>query len=141
MHEYRSWTLDFDADHEFTRDAVPVNVRAVLDWRVADLDRVSRTVIRCEEAIDCVARRCLSELVGFSTVAQLLLDHHRGASRQLRDAIGRETFEWGVAIGSVEILDVTIPKALQAQNDDRLLRALRRCLLRHRTLAIEDRSR
>lgn len=59
-----------------------------------------------------MAQTTLRELIGASMLATLLSDR-AAADTHLKDQIGAKTAEWGIAVGSVEILDVAIPEALQ----------------------------
>jgi regulator of protease activity HflC (stomatin/prohibitin superfamily) len=108
----RIQTTAFNAEQALTRDTVPVNVDAIIFWRVENAERAALQITDYRQAIDRVAQTSLREMIGSSHLAALLSDR-KSADERLRQAIGEKTAEWGVAVSSVEIRDVAIPVALQ----------------------------
>jgi len=108
----RIQTTAFNAEQALTRDTVPVNVDAIIFWRVHDARRAALEITNYREAIDRVAQTSLREMIGSSMLSSLLSDR-KAADKHLAEAIGLKTVEWGVTVMSVEIRDVAIPVALQ----------------------------
>jgi regulator of protease activity HflC (stomatin/prohibitin superfamily) len=135
----RTRTTAFHAEQAFTRDMVPVNVDALVFWQVRDAQRAALATTQDGQAIDCVAQTSLRETIGSSMLAALLCDR-RPADRQLCEEIGRKAIESGVTVRCVEIRDVAVPPARQAEDDARSLLALRLCLARHRVRAAQARN-
>jgi regulator of protease activity HflC (stomatin/prohibitin superfamily) len=108
----RIQTTGFNAERALTRDTVPVNVDAIIFWRVHDAREAALEITDYRTAIDRVAQTSLREMIGASMLADLLSDR-RTADEHLRDTIGAKTLAWGVTVMSVEIRDVAIPEALQ----------------------------
>ncbi|MEP7042087.1 MAG: slipin family protein [Dokdonella sp.] len=108
----RIQTTAFNAEQALTRDTVPVNVDAIIFWRVHDAQKAALAISDYEQAVARVAQTSLREMIGASMLATLLSDR-RSADRQLSEEIGQKTVEWGVTVRSVEIRDVAIPVALQ----------------------------
>ncbi len=108
----RIQTTGFNAERALTRDTVPVNVDAIIFWRVHDARRAALEITDYRTAIDRVAQTSLREMIGSSLLADLLSDRQT-ADERLRDTIGAKTEAWGVTVISVEIRDVAIPEALQ----------------------------
>ena len=108
----RIQTTAFNAEQALTRDTVPVNVDAIIFWRVHDARRAALEITNYREAIDRVAQTSLREMIGASMLSSLLSDR-KAADRQLAETIGLKTVEWGITVMSVEIRDVAIPVALQ----------------------------
>jgi regulator of protease activity HflC (stomatin/prohibitin superfamily) len=108
----RIQTTGFNAERALTRDTVPVNVDAIIFWRIHDARRAALEITDYRTAIDRVAQTSLREMIGASMLADLLSDR-RAADERLRDTIGGKTAAWGVTVMSVEIRDVAIPEALQ----------------------------
>jgi len=108
----RIQTTAFNAEQALTRDTVPVNVDAIIFWRVENAERAALQITDYRQAIDRVAQTSLREMIGSSHLAALLSDR-KSADERLRQAISEKTAEWGVAVSSVEIRDVAIPVALQ----------------------------
>jgi len=108
----RIQTTGFNAERALTRDTVPVNVDAIIFWRVHDARQAALEITDYRMAIDRVAQTSLREMIGAAMLADLLSDR-QAADARLRDTIGSKTEAWGVTVLSVEIRDVAIPEALQ----------------------------
>ena len=108
----RIQTTAFNAEQALTKDTVPVNVDAIIFWRVHDARAAALEITDYRTAIDRVAQTSLREMIGSSMLAALLSDR-RAADERLRDEIGAKTKVWGISVMSVEIRDVAIPEALQ----------------------------
>jgi len=108
----RIQTTAFNAEQALTRDTVPVNVDAIIFWRVHDSRAAALEITDYRTAIERVAQTSLREMIGSSMLSDLLSDR-RSADERLRTAIGAKTTAWGIAVISVEIRDVAIPGALQ----------------------------
>jgi regulator of protease activity HflC (stomatin/prohibitin superfamily) len=108
----RIQTTAFNAEQALTRDTVPVNVDAIIFWKVHDARKAALDITNYREAIDRVAQTSLREMIGSSMLGSLLSDR-KAADERLREVIGVKTAEWGVTVISVEIRDVAIPVALQ----------------------------
>jgi regulator of protease activity HflC (stomatin/prohibitin superfamily) len=110
--DQRIQTTAFNAEQALTKDTVPVNVDAIIFWRVHDAEKAALQITDYRQAIDRVAQTSLRETIGASMLTQLLSER-RAADEQLRLEIARKTESWGVEVMSVEIRDVAIPVALQ----------------------------
>jgi len=108
----RIQTTSINAEQALTKDTVPVNVDAIVFWRVHDAQRAALEITNYREAIDRVAQTSLRETIGASMLSSLLSDR-KTADAALRGVIGEKTEKWGVTVLSVEIRDVAIPEALQ----------------------------
>jgi len=108
----RIQTTAFNAEQALTRDTVPVNVDAIIFWRVEDAKKAALQITNYREAIDRVAQTSLREMIGSSQLSALLSER-RAADEHLRQAISQKTDAWGVSVSAVEIRDVAIPVALQ----------------------------
>jgi regulator of protease activity HflC (stomatin/prohibitin superfamily) len=108
----RIQTTAFNAEQALTRDTVPVNVDAIIFWRVHDAESAALKITDYRMAIDRVAQTSLREMIGASLLSSLLSDL-KSADARLRDDIGEKTAEWGVTVAAVELRDVAIPEALQ----------------------------
>ncbi len=108
----RIQTTAFNAEQALTKDTVPVNVDAIIFWRVHDSESAALKITDYRMAIDRVAQTSLREMIGSSLLSTLLSDR-KAADERLRAEIGEKTAVWGVTVSSVEIRDVAIPEALQ----------------------------
>ena len=108
----RIQTTAFNAEQALTRDTVPVNVDAIIFWRVHDARKAALEITNYREAIDRVAQTSLRELIGSSLLSALLSDQ-RTIDERLSGEIGRKTADWGITVLAVEIRDVAVPAELQ----------------------------
>ncbi|MEO8926925.1 MAG: slipin family protein [Caulobacteraceae bacterium] len=108
----RIQTTAFNAEQALTRDTVPVNVDAIIFWRVHDARAAALEITDYRTAIDRVAQTSLREMIGSSMLSTLLSDR-KSADERLGEEIGHKTRAWGITVLSVEIRDVAIPEALQ----------------------------
>ena len=108
----RIQTSAFNAEQALTRDTVPVNVDAIIFWRVHDARAAALEITDYRSAIDRVAQTTLREMIGGSMLSALLSEL-KSADDLLRSEIGQKTQAWGITVNAVEIRDVSIPEALQ----------------------------
>jgi regulator of protease activity HflC (stomatin/prohibitin superfamily) len=108
----RIQTTAFNAEAALTRDTVPVNVDAIIFWRVHDARAAALEITDYRSAIDRVAQTSLREMIGASMLSALLSER-QAADARLREQIGVKIADWGITVLSVEIRDVAIPEGLQ----------------------------
>jgi len=110
--DQRIQTSDFFAEQALTKDTVPVNVDAIVFWQVHDVEKAALEIADYAGAIARVSQTTLREMIGASALTTLMSERRKLDDR-LKEEIGRKIAEWGVAVMSVEIRDVTIPAGLQ----------------------------
>jgi len=110
--DLRIQTTSITAEQALTKDTVAVGVDAIVFWQVADPKLAAIRIQNYAQAIERVAQTSLREMIGATELSRLLSDR-RTADEQLRQTIGSKTENWGVAVISVEIKDVSIPPELQ----------------------------
>jgi regulator of protease activity HflC (stomatin/prohibitin superfamily) len=110
--DMRIITTTFSAEQTLTKDNVPVNVDAVLFWKVIDSYKASLRVQDYKTAISWAAQTSLRDVIGKTELSQMLAGREE-ISHDLERIIDERTEEWGVKSTSVEIRDVVIPTALQ----------------------------
>jgi regulator of protease activity HflC (stomatin/prohibitin superfamily) len=111
--DVRTITSPFKAKKTLTLDTVPVDVDAVLFWKVIDPERAALAVERYEMAVNWTSQTALRDVIGRSTLAQILSDR-KAIDDQMRAIIDAHTEPWGIRVESVEIRDVRIPGELQS---------------------------
>jgi regulator of protease activity HflC (stomatin/prohibitin superfamily) len=110
--DQRTITTSFAAEQTLTSDTVPVNVDAVLFWMVHDAQRAALEVQDYEQAVSWAAQTALRDIIGRTTLTDLLRGRERIES-ELQQLIDQRSNPWGVTVSSVEMRDVVIPGALQ----------------------------
>jgi regulator of protease activity HflC (stomatin/prohibitin superfamily) len=105
-------TTSFKAEKTLTKDTVPVDVDAVLFWKVIDPEKAALAVADYTSAISWASQTALRDVIGKTVLADLL--EGRGKiSNELQKIIDERTEPWGVNVINVEVRDVLIPSALE----------------------------
>ncbi|MBP7411795.1 slipin family protein [Methanoculleus sp. 10] len=110
--DLRTITTSFRAEKTLTRDTVPVDVEAVLFWRVRNPEKAALEVEDYRSAISWAAQTALREVIGKSNLADMLEGRER-LDAELQRIIDVRTEQWGIHVSSVEIRDILIPRELQ----------------------------
>ncbi|MGH7023719.1 MAG: slipin family protein [Caulobacteraceae bacterium] len=105
-------TTTFRAEKTLTKDTVPVDVDAVLFWKVVDPQRAALDVADYENAIAWASQTSLRDVIGKTLLADML-EGRRAISEAIRVIIDERAAPWGIDVVSVEIRDVLIPASLQ----------------------------
>lgn len=110
--DMRTITTPFAAEETLTRDSVPVDVDAVLFWRVVDAAKAALEVENYREAIAWASQTALRDVIGESDLSDMMMG--RGSiDARLCEIIDARTEAWGIKALAVEIRDVKIPTGLQ----------------------------
>jgi regulator of protease activity HflC (stomatin/prohibitin superfamily) len=110
--DIRVITSTFKAEKTLTRDTVPVDVDAVLFWKVVDPKMAALDVADYVAAINWASQTALRDVIGKTMLADMLEGRDK-MSADLQRIIDARTEPWGVNVISVEVKDVLIPAALQ----------------------------
>lgn len=110
--DIRVITTSFTAEKTLTKDTVPVNVDAVLFWKVIDPKKAAIDVADYRGAISWASQTALRDIIG-KTMLSDMLEGREKISNQLQKIIDERTEPWGINVISVEVKDVLIPSALE----------------------------
>jgi regulator of protease activity HflC (stomatin/prohibitin superfamily) len=105
-------TATFKAEKTLTKDTVPVDVDAVLFWKVVDPEKAALAVADYTTAISWASQTALRDVIG-KTLLSDMLEGRGKISNELQQIIDQRTQPWGVNVISVEVRDVLIPTALE----------------------------
>jgi regulator of protease activity HflC (stomatin/prohibitin superfamily) len=105
-------TTSFKAEKTLTKDTVPVDVDAVLFWKVMDPKKSALEVADYLTAISWAAQTALRDVIG-KTMLSDMLEGRDKISNLLQAIIDERTEPWGIHVNSVEVKDVLIPPALE----------------------------
>jgi len=105
-------TSSFKAERTLTKDTVPVNVDAVLFWKVLDPKKAALDVADYQSAISWASQTALRDVIG-KTLLSDMLEGREKISVELQKIIDDRTEPWGINVISVEVKDVLIPSALE----------------------------
>ena len=102
----------FNAEKTLTRDTVPVDVDAVMFWKVVDAQKAALDVADYKSAIGWAAQTALRDVIGKTMLADMLEGRDK-ISAELQKIIDVRTEPWGISVQSVEVKDVLIPAGLE----------------------------
>jgi regulator of protease activity HflC (stomatin/prohibitin superfamily) len=105
-------TTGFKAEKTLTKDTVPVDVDAVLFWKVLDPKKAALDVADYQTAISWASQTALRDVIG-KTMLSDMLEGRDKISSELQKIIDERTEPWGINVISVEVKDVLIPPALE----------------------------
>jgi regulator of protease activity HflC (stomatin/prohibitin superfamily) len=105
-------TTSFTAEKTLTKDTVPVDVDAVLFWRVLDAKKAALEIAEYRNAINWASQTALRDVIGKTMLSEMLEGRDK-MSEQLQKIIDDRTEPWGINVISVEVKDVLIPNSLQ----------------------------
>jgi regulator of protease activity HflC (stomatin/prohibitin superfamily) len=108
----RVLTSSFKAEKTLTKDTVPVDVDAVLFWKILDPKKAALDVADYQSAINWAAQTALRDVIGKTMLCDMLEGRDK-ISTVLREIIDERTEPWGIDVISVEVKDVLIPQALE----------------------------
>jgi regulator of protease activity HflC (stomatin/prohibitin superfamily) len=110
--DIRVITSAFKAEKTLTKDTVPVDVDAVLFWKVIDPKKAALEVADYQSAIGWASQTALRDVIG-KTMLSDMLEGRSKISNELQVIIDERTEPWGINVISVEVKDVLIPPALE----------------------------
>jgi regulator of protease activity HflC (stomatin/prohibitin superfamily) len=110
--DVRVISTSFTAEKTLTKDTVPVDVDAVLFWKVLDAKKAALEIAQYKNAINWASQTALRDVIGKTMLSEMLEGRDK-MSAQLQKIIDDRTEPWGVNVISVEVKDVNIPSSLQ----------------------------
>jgi regulator of protease activity HflC (stomatin/prohibitin superfamily) len=111
--DIRVISTSFKAEKTLTKDTVPVDVDAVLFWKVIDPKKAALDVADYYSAISWASQTALRDVIGKTMLADMLEGRDK-ISSLLQTIIDERTEPWGINVISVEVKDVLIPQGLEA---------------------------
>jgi regulator of protease activity HflC (stomatin/prohibitin superfamily) len=110
--DIRVITTSFTAEKTLTKDTVPVDVDAVLFWKVLDAKKAALEIAEYKSAINWASQTALRDVIGKTMLSEMLEGRDK-MSNTLQKIIDERTEPWGINVISVEVKDVNIPSSLQ----------------------------
>lgn len=108
----RVLSSSFKAEKTLSKDTVPVDVDAVLFWKIIDPRKAALDVADYQSAINWASQTALRDVIG-KTLLSDMLEGRDKLSAELQKIIDVRTEPWGINVISVEVKDVLIPAALE----------------------------
>jgi len=105
-------TASFKAEKTLTKDTVPVDVDAVLFWKVMEPTKAVLNVAEYKAAINWASQTALRDVIGKTQLSDMLEGREK-LGKELQRIIDERTEPWGIHVISVEVKDVLIPAGLE----------------------------
>jgi len=110
--DVRVVTLHVEPQETMTKDNVPVQIKAVVWYRVTDPEHAIIEVSDYERAIAQTSLTTLPTVMGQHSLDELPKEQDK-LSSMLKETIDKVTEPWGIQVERVEIKDVEIPESMQ----------------------------
>ena len=110
--DLRTRAVDVPDQNAITKDNVPVNVNAVIYYKVAEADKAILEIENYQHAIMQYAQTTMRNVVGEVTLDELLASRDRVANR-IEELVEVVTAGWGISVSSVELKDVKLPENME----------------------------
>jgi len=110
--DIRVITTTFRTEKTLTKDTVPVDVDAVLFWKVINPQKAALDVADYISAISWASQTALRDVIGKTILADMLEGREK-IGFELQKIIDERTEPWGINVISVEVKDVLIPSGLE----------------------------
>ncbi len=102
----------FKAEKTLTKDNVPVDVDALLFWRILNSQDAVLNVQIYRDSVQLAAQTALRDVIGKTELSEMLAGRDM-IGKDVRALIEDRISDWGIEAISVEIRDVSIPPELQ----------------------------
>lgn len=105
-------TLDVPVQEIMTYDNVPVEVNAVVYYRIRNPEDAIIQVNDYHMATSQIAQTTLRSVLGQAELDELLAEREK-INQELQSIIDEETNPWGIKVSSVEVKNVELPQSMQ----------------------------
>src|SRR6266704_2419449 len=110
--DLRTITADVEQQEGITRDNVPINVDAVIWYRIVDPEHAVMEVKNVSNAVEQVSLTTLRTVLGQHTLDDILKAQDT-ISEVMQKSIDSVTEPWGVKVELVQMKNVEIPPSMQ----------------------------
>ena len=110
--DLRVISTTFRAEKTLTMDNVPVDVDAILFWKVVNPEHSVLNVQSYYDSVQLAAQTAMRDIIGKSNLSNMLAGRDV-IGEDIKNLIEGRVENWGIEAISVEIRDVTIPDDLQ----------------------------
>ena len=108
----REQLLDIDPQQALTKDNVPIEVDAIIFWRIVELQKAYYAVEDLEEALKQLVITSLRGEIGRLTLEEAVSSTNR-INSELRKPLDETARKWGIEVIRVEVQAITLSAALR----------------------------
>lgn len=105
-------TVDIPKQEVMTKDNVPVNINAVIYFRVKDPEKAILHVKDYFYAVSKYGQTSLRNVAGEASLDELLSERQKIAD-ELRKIVDEATDPWGIDVTAIELQDIELPENLK----------------------------
>ena len=110
--DLRTKAVDVPDQNAITKDNVPVNVNAVIYYKVVDAEKAILEIENFRYAMMQYAQTTMRNVVGGATLDELLSSREKVADR-IETLVEAVSSSWGIDVSSVELKDVKLPENME----------------------------
>lgn len=110
--DLRTKAVDVPDQNAITKDNVPVNVNAVIYYKVVDSEKAILEIENYRYAVLQYAQTTMRNVVGEVTLDELLASRDKVADR-IEALVEEVSTSWGLDVSSVELKDVKLPENME----------------------------
>jgi len=110
--DIRTKAVDVPDQEAITRDNIPININAVVYYKVIDSSKAVLEVENFYYAISQLAQTTMRNTVGEKTLDEILQNRAEIAEK-IKNDLDKKTDKWGIDVESLELKDVVIPDNLK----------------------------
>ena len=110
--DIRVKAVDVPDQEVITRDNIPVNINAVVYYKVVDVEKAILEVENFYYAVSQLAQTSMRNSVGEKTLDELL-QKRAEIAEQIKVELDEKTDPWGIDVQPLELKDVIIPEQLK----------------------------
>jgi regulator of protease activity HflC (stomatin/prohibitin superfamily) len=108
----RVFTIDIPGQDVITKDNIPVNINAVVYYKVKNPEKAVMAVMDYNYAISKYSQTSLRNLSGEATLDELLSKREEIA-KKLAEIVDVATDPWGLDVTMIELQDINLPSDLK----------------------------
>lgn len=110
--DMRVKTIDIPKQEVMTRDNVPVNINAVIYFKIFNPEKAVLNIKDVVYATAKYAQTALRNVTGQATLDELLSERQKIAEK-LREIVDVATEPWGISVTAIELQDIELPEDLK----------------------------
>ena len=110
--DLRIITADIQKQEAMTKDNVPVNINAVVYFKVRDIESAVFKIQDYAYAVSQYSQTALRDVIGNKSLDEVLTDREKIAE-EIKVIVDKETEEWGIDITSIKMQDIELPADLK----------------------------
>jgi regulator of protease activity HflC (stomatin/prohibitin superfamily) len=110
--DMRIKTVDIPAQEVITKDNVPVNINAVVYFKVEDAQKAFLNIANYNEAVADFSQVALCDVIGGFELDHVLSERDLIANK-IKELVDNSTADWGIDINAIKLQDIELPEDMK----------------------------